>query len=484
MPSIFLPVSSYSPISHTLASRPLIKLGGVSLIALSLAGCATFTKDGGMSPVGAEVSSIIGAQTVKIASQGDAEAAMQRVKAILAKPLTVDSAVQVALLNNRGLQAEYNTLGISEAAFVEASLPPNPAVSIGGALTDGTFNIERRVVGSILALLTLPSRKAIGEKEFQAARYRAIEATFRQAANTRKAFYQAVAARQRVAYLEQARAAADAAADLTRKLGETGAATKLDQARAGAFNAETSSQLASARLEAGVTREALTRELGVWGADSVYKIPNRLPSLPKKLQASDRVEAEAIQKRVDLIAARLELDALARSLKLDNATRYVSAFELAGFANFERNKEAGKVAKDHPKGGTLDLELEIPIFDLGESTRRRSAETYMQAVNRFTAQAVAIRSEARAALLSYRAAYDIARHYRASVIPLRKVISEEAQLQYNGMLIDVFELLTTTREGIESNVAAIEAQRGALIASVDFQSAIIGGGSAGRSNND
>lgn len=464
--------------------RPLpgqfVKLGGISLLALTLAGCATFTRDGGMAPVNAQVSSAIGTDAVKIASKAEAQAASARVKALLAKPLSADSAVQVALLSNRNLQAEYNALGVSEAAFVEASLPPNPSISLGGTLQEGSLEIERRLVGSLLSLLTLPARKALAEREFEAARYRAVEATFRQAANARKAYYRAVAARHRATYLEQARASTDAAADLTRKLGETGAATKLDQARAGAFNAETSGQLAAARLEAGVMREALTRELGLWGADTGYKIPNRLPPLPKKLQTSDQAETEAVRKRVDLIAARLELDALARSLKLDNATRYVSTFELAGFANFERSKnDHGEVEKDRPKGGALDLELEIPIFDLGETARRRNAETYMQAVNRFAAKAIAVRSEARSALLAYRAANDIARQYRASIIPLRKVISEEAQLQYNGMLIDVFELLTTTREGIETNVAAIEAQRDVFLAGVDFQSAIIGGGAGG-----
>ncbi len=476
-----MPIVSFaSSVLPAVQNGKFVKLGGVSLLALTLAGCATFSKDTGMEPVGAQVSSAIGAETLKIASKADAKAAASRVKLLLTKPLNADSAVQVALLSNRNLQAEYNALGVSEAAFVEASLPPNPSISLGGTLQQGSLEIERRLVGSLLSLLTLPARKAIAEKEFEAARYRAVEATFRQAASARKAYYRAVAARHRVAYLEQARASTDAAADLTRKLGETGAATKLDQARAGAFNAETSSQLAAARLEAGVTREALTRELGLWGVDAGYKIPNRLPPLPKKLQTSDQAETEAIRKRVDLIGARLELDALARSLKLDNATRYVSAFELAGFANFERSKnDHGEVEKDYPKGGTLDLELEIPIFDFGETTRRRNVETYMQAVNRFAAKAVAVRSEARSALLAYRASNDIARQYRASIIPLRKVISEEAQLQYNGMLIDVFELLTTTREGIETNVAAIEAQRDVFLAGVDFQSAIIGGGAGG-----
>ena len=453
-----------------LAKRRRFQLGSVALVALTLSGCATFGGDGGLTPVRAQVASAIGADTIKISSRSTAAAAASRVKALLAKPLTADSAVQIALLNNRGLQAEYNALGISEAAFVEASLPPNPIVSVSGVVTDGALSIERRLVGSVLDLLTLPARRKIGEKQFEAARYRAIEATFRLATNTRKAYYKAVAARNRASFLEQARLSAEAAADLTRKLGETGSATKLDQARASAFYAETSNQLAAARLEAGLAFESLTRELGAWGADATYKLPNRLPALPRKIQTSDQAEVEAIRKRVDLIAARLELEALAQSLKLVDATRYVSAFDLAGLANFERTKANGGVETARSRGGALDLQLEIPIFDFGETSRRRNAEIYMQAVN--------IRSQARSALLSYRAANDIARQYRNNVIPMRKVVSEETQLRYNGMLIDVFELLTTAREGIESNLASIDAQRDAFLAGIDFQSAILGGGTA------
>ena len=105
----------------------------------------------------------------------------------------------------------------------------------------------------------------------------------------------------------------------------------------------------------------------------------------------------------------------------------------------------------------------------------------MQAVNRLMEKAVNVRSEARQAYGTYRGSYDVARQYQARILPLRQTINEQALLQYNGMLIDVFELLTTAREGIESNVAAIEARRDFFLASVDFQTAIIGGGSGADS---
>ncbi|HEV2572550.1 MAG TPA: TolC family protein [Beijerinckiaceae bacterium] len=461
----------------SLLSRPGRRLAAVAVATLALGGCATFTPDGGMQAVATQVSATISADAVKIASQDEAMMATGRVKALLAKPLTANSAVQIALLSNRGLQAEYNALGLSEADFVEASLPPNPAVALSRTVTNGALEIERRVVGSLLALLTQPTRRAIGERQFEAARYRAIDATFRTAATARKAYYAAVAARQKVAYLEQARSSADAAADLMRSLGETGAAKKLDQARTAAFYAEVSNQLAAARLEVGTTREALTRSLGLWGGDINYKLPGQMPALPGQLASKQLVETEAIRKRVDLIASRFDLDALATSLRLYEATRYVSAFELAGFSRFERSKNDGIVEKTRSAGNALDLVIEIPIFDFGETTRRRAAETYMQAVNRFAEQAVNIRSEARAAYLTYRAAYDIARAYRNKIVPLRRTVNEQSLLEYNGMLIDVFVLLTTFREGIDSNLAAITAQRDFFIARVDFDAAIQGGGS-------
>ena len=112
---------------------------------LLLAGCAAFSPDGGMSFVQYAARSEIGKDTVKVTSEAEARLARERIEALLTQPLAIDSAVQIALLNNRGLQAAYNELGISEADFVAASLPPNPRISLsriaGGGIveTHATF---------------------------------------------------------------------------------------------------------------------------------------------------------------------------------------------------------------------------------------------------------------------------------------------------------------------------------------------------------
>lgn len=468
------------PLSNPIA-RPK-RLAVLTSLAFTLAGCASFTPDGGMTPVKGRVASELGKDAIKITSPAEAAQARARVAILLARPLTADSAVQIALLNNRGLQAEYNTLGISEVAYVAASLPPSPTFQLERVVAGGELDIERRLVANLLALLTLPARRDIAKTQFEAARYRAVEATFRLAADTRRAYYRAVAARQTVGLLQKARLSAEAAGDLSRKLGETGAATKLDQARSASFYAEVSNRLAEARLQAGTEREALIRQLGLWGNETGYKLPGNLPATLGKLPSSTEIEAQAIRKRVDLIAARLDLDAMASELGLTQASRYVSLLDLTGLANYARTSEDGVKKRNYPRG--FELEIQIPLFDLGGTGVRRARETYMQAVNRLVDKAVTVRSEARAAYLTYRGRYDIWRQYRSRILPLRKTINEQAVLEYSGMLIDVFDLLTTTRESLDVSVAAIGAQRDFLIAGVDFQAALIGGGSASSSGGE
>ncbi|MBT9290899.1 TolC family protein [Prosthecodimorpha staleyi] len=443
--------------------------------AAILGGCASFTEDGGMTPVVAAASADLKQDVVKIDGSETAAVVRDRVRAKLAKPIGLGDAVQVALLNNRGLQADYNALGIAETDYVAATLPESPTLSIERLVGDGILEIERRLVADLLSLATLQKRSEIGRDRFEAAGYRAIQATFRTAAETRRAWIRAVASAETVGFLEQARLSAEAAAELTRKLGAAGTATKLDQARAAAFHAEVSNDLARARLKATIDREALTRQLGLWGGDLGYRIPTRLPSLPKSVRSAGDFETQAILRRVDLIADRLELDALAASLGLTEATRYVSAVELAGISSTEWEKDGRETSRTRRRG--LELEVRVPIFDLGETGVRKARETYMQAVNRLIEKAVAIRSEVRTGYVAYRATYDIARQFQNRILPLRRIVSEQAVLEYNGMLKDVFTLLTTARESAASNVGAIEARRDFLLAAVDFETALVGGGS-------
>ena len=288
--------------------------------------------------VQASANADLNADTLKISDDAQAGAAEARARALLKKGLTADRAVQVALLGNKGLQAAYNDLGISEAQYVEASLPPNPSFSYLLVSGSGQLDIERRIVGNLLSLLTLQARTDIAQAQFAGAQMKAVNATLKLASDTRRQYWKAVAASEQITYLAQARSGAQTASELAKRLGETGAMSKLDQAREHAFYADLSAQIAKARVQQGLEKERLTRLMGLWGRDVAYALPSKMPALPGRLRASARIEAEAIERRADLKLARGALDLVAKQYGLTKATRYINAFELSGALYSSRSR--------------------------------------------------------------------------------------------------------------------------------------------------
>lgn len=458
--------------------QPRVRTGAIALIAsLLLGGCAAFSPDGGMSFVAATTGHELRKDVAAIRSDEDASAARQAVARLLKRPLTANAAVQVALLNNRGLQAAYAELGIAEARMVAASLPPSPTLSVSRLAGGGASEIEGKLLGDILALATLPARSETARKRFRQAQLRTAEETLRLAQETRRAWYQAVASQQLVGYLSQAQTAADTAAILSERLGKTGAINKLDQARQQTFYAEAAAQLATARQGAASDRERLVRTMGLWARDLGFRLPSTLPALPARPLVQPAIEREAIKRRLDVQIARLETEALATTLGLTQATRFLDVLELAGLG--KRTKAGDEIERERG----LEVELRVPLFDFGESRVREAEQRYTQAINRLVETAVNARSQARDAYRSYRASYDIAGHYRREILPLRQIISDEMLLRYNAMQIDVFTLLTEARQRIAANTAAIEAQRNFWLASTTLSAAVIGGMPVGTSSS-
>jgi outer membrane protein TolC len=229
---------------------------------------------------------------VAIRSEEDEAAARAEVERLLKRPLTVDP-VQTARLNNPGLQAADNELGIAEAVRVQQSLPPNPHFSVTRMTGSVETEIERQIVANILALATLPVRSEIAAERFHQAQLAAALETLRVAAEARRAFYRAVAAQETVGLFTQANEAAETMTQLAKRLGETGAMNKLDQAREQAFHSDVAVRLASAQQRASRERERLVRALGLWGNDLKFALPKSLPPLPKRALALPAAEQEA-----------------------------------------------------------------------------------------------------------------------------------------------------------------------------------------------
>jgi len=443
----------------------LAPLAAAAVTALLLAGCASLSGNGGMTLVQDAAKTHLGASVQAAKTEQDLDSIDRRVAELLDKPLNADAAVQIALLNNRGLQASFQDLGIAEAEMVQASRLPNPGFSIAKMRRGDEREIERGFSFDLGHLVALPLTRQVENRRFAAVQRSVAMEMLSLAAETRKAFYAAVAAEQTASYMRDVRASADVGAELAKRLGQAGNWTKLQQAREHGFFSDAVLNAARAESTRVQARERLTRLLGLWGAQSAFALPARLPDLPTEPQDRPDIEQVAMATRLDVQAAKAMLDATAKNLGLSRVTRFINVLELG----YQRNS-----SNEAPRQTGYEIGIEIPLFDWGDARIAKAEAAYMQGVHRAAQTAVNARSEVREAYQGYRSSYEIAKHYRDDVVPTAKRISDENVLRYNGMFISVFELLADARSQIGAVNASIESLRDFWMAQADLDMALIG----------
>lgn len=446
------------------------------LATFLVSGCATVTPDGGVDAVAQLAGARLGAQALSsprvhlVRNDADQRALDSLVAARLQGVLQIDDAVQLALLNNRSLQAHYWEVGIAQADLVQAGRLPNPAFSFQRTRAGADIEIERALGVNFLAILTAPLARRIEAGRFEQTRLLVAGQMLEHAAATRRAWIEAVAAAQGVAYASEVDEAFQLSSELTGRMARVGNSSQLDLAREQAFQADAAAALVRARQQALSTRATLARLLGL-SADQAYQLPARLPDLPDLSAAASapptlpEIDAIALRERLDLQAARLQTAQTASMLGLTRTTRFINVLDL----DYVRNSKSGESSAPG-----YAISFELPLFDWGAARVARAEAIYMQQVNRVAQLAIEVRSEARQAYLDERSADALARHYRDQVLPLRKKIADETMLRYNGMLLSVFDLLTDARAQAAATHGYIAALRDFWLARSRLEAALGG----------
>jgi outer membrane protein TolC len=440
-----------------------------SVLVILLSGCATVVEQN-FNSARSVVQQRLGAQAKWLTTDDARREALTEVDALLQKPLSADDAVRIALAYSPSLQTMLFESAATSASVTQSARLPNPVFTFERLVRNEAgmreLEIERMLTISVLDLFLLPTRLRAADFQQQRVQLKLTADVVQSALEARHMWVRAVAAQQSLQYFEQVKAAADASAELARRMQSVGNFSRLQRAREQAFSAEAAAQLARARQRAAGTREALIRVLGLdEGRASRLTLPEHLPELPRAPTDEPAVLQSALDHRLDMQLARADLEFFAREQGLTRVTSFVNAFHVAGVYNSETGRE--------PQKG-YELEVQLPIFDFGDAMRVNSRARYVAALNRTAKVAVDASSQVRENYVAYRTAYDLARHYRDEIVPLRKLIADENLLRYNGMLIGVFELLADAREQIGSVVRAIEAQRDFWLADAALQGALIG----------
>jgi cobalt-zinc-cadmium efflux system outer membrane protein len=394
--------------------------------------------------------------------------------ALLAHPLTADSAAQVALLNNAGLRADFKDIGIAQADWVEAGLLKNPELGFGlgfPLVAPEATRVTASFTQGFLDLLTLPRRKKIAADQLDAVRLRIADEALALVAETKDEFYVLQAQQQILDRLQNALDLEHASAELARLQHDAGNISDLALLQRQA--AYDQLRLDGARAQAGlqIEREKLNRLLGLAEAPTNWRIDDALAPVPASEPPLDQLETIALDQRFDLAAAKADYAAAARGLGLAENYRFANSVDLG--VGFERDVDQESL------GPTIGVEL--PIFNHGAARKQRAKAQLRQAADRLEALAAVARSEVRVARDRLLAAHDAAILYRDTLGPEQRRLVELTQQHYNGMFASAYELVLAKQNELAAERGEIEARRDYWISLAELERAA--GGSLTPTNS-
>ena len=415
----------------------------IILAAALLASCSSVPRDAGLQDVQQAVATRTN-QTLEWSANEE------RVRAMLADELTPDEAVAIAVVNNPRLQVALADLGIARADLIEASTITNPVFEFEWRVPGEPYHpYELRVAQSLIELIQLPRRRAIGRAAFDAAQMRVSSNVLRFAAEVRSSYFDLIAATQHVAQSRAIAEAAKTAAEVAIKQHRAENITDLDLENEQASYEQAKLDLARAERQLLVAREALLRGMGLRDASLEWRVPETFPALPANELEQAQLEQLAAQQRLDLAIARRELDIARRRVPM---ARLAALSEVTADVHYEREPSG-----EHTVGP--GVELPIPIFNTGRAARTRAEAEYLRAQHTVAALEAESSSQLRAARATLAEARARVEYFRDVLLPRRRRIVELTKLEHNAMLAGIFQLLEARRNEAEAQREYVEAQR-------------------------
>ena len=393
-----------------------------------------------------------------------------RVRELLSRPLTADSAVEIALVRNPALLVELEDLGIAQADLVQAGLLHG--IHVGGGprfpLTGpSAVGYEFDAGLNFIEALLIPLRKKAARAHLRETTLRVANAVIELDVHVRQAYYDAVAAEQLLELYRAVAELSEAAAELARRQAQTGVAGTMNELERSELEAaEAAARIAyqHAHVHVVESREHLVRMLGLFGDAAQIRLPESLPELPKRDPDLAQLERIAVRQRFDLQAERAELDALVSAVKIARRVPFVDV-------------RVGALGEGDP-GDVATLgpffELQIPVFDWGQAEIARAEAMLRQVERRLRGRAVVVRSDVRVERTRLVTERRLVEYERNKVVPMREGMVALGQERYDAMLLGTYELIELKIHELEARAELVEHQRGYFHARAELELAIGG----------
>ncbi|NGX51518.1 MAG: hypothetical protein K1060chlam2_01387 [Chlamydiae bacterium] len=443
-------------------------LGLFLLLMVVITGCIRVDTDPNpaFSEVQEEVAELTGESVYWDASFEDAVVPISAME-LLQNELTDDFVVQIALLNNRTLQAVYENLGIAKAQLAQAGLLKNPIFSFSYRFSTQsiiTDLIDTSLFQNFLEILLIPLKKRMARAELEATKAMVITEILDVIAETKIAFYRVQAATQILRLKEQILLAAELSYEAAKRLFAVGNITDLELFLERSLYEQEKLTVASMEIELLEAREKLNLLMGLWGRQIEWKVAATFRRIQPEGDQFKTIENDAIASSIDLKVAYKELLATAAGLGIDTTKIVFPQFDVGVSA--ERDDSVWFVGPA--------FSLAIPLFDFGQANSAKAQAKIMQEWNRFTALAIEIRSKARSSRFKLLQAFRESRYLERVIVPLAEQITHSTLLQNHAMQIGIFQLLAAKQNELEKKIQTVHSQQDYWISKVILQTLLQG----------
>ena len=378
------------------------------------------------------------------------------VEDLLDEPLDVETAVHVAILNNRPLRATLRELGIERGMLIDARSVPNPTVEVE-LLPERNTEIELRVEYEISELILAPLRAKVARFELDEARYQAAAEVVLVGYRVRAAYRKMQAARERLAVAQRRLDALAAARDAAVALGQAGSVNELESASQIVSYERARVGVANLELELASRREALQRLLGLHGEHASWELADPLPPIPAEVPTMVSLETEAVERSFELAAGRSRLEAIAHRTGLERTEGWLPEIAVDYHALIGDPTALPNSGDGRWRSGA-GVSVAVPLFNQNRGKTRAAEAEFDGQFERYIGTTIDVRSTAREVGNQVRAAHGVARHLGDVVIPAQRRVLDQTILQYNAMQLGVFELLAAEQALLDVQLAELEAR--------------------------
>ena len=426
-----------------------------------LIGCTSLPEDLGQS----DVNELISERGLSVDRETLKDNKDDFINSLIEKPLTAESAIRIALVNNPKLTATYAKLGIAAADVYQAGRIRNPIFSF--TTLDSNVSGERNLttfglITSFTDLITLPSRKRYAEGEFSAMKQSVGAEVLNIASESEAAFYNFVGSKQVLKLRDQIAKAGELSLGLAKRYFDAGNISRRELAIEYAAASKYRLACLEAEAKAYEKRVELARVLGLSVADS-WDSPAQLPMPIEQEDDIDVLISLAKASRLDLAAAISRTELLADQLGVTNWTRWLGNLDVG--IEHERETDGAKLT-----GPTI--EWEIPIFSQNRDKKIRANTELQHAIAEVKYLNLDVENNVRLAHAATQNIKTRVKEYRDQLIPAHIEAVERAQEEENFMLIGIFELIKTKQEEYDAYQGYLDVVRDYWLARTELANAV------------